>query len=447
MRNSVHWMIVLLTALTVLPASLLAQPIEIPVTGPETFRKYPLAVPELKNFGETQDRDGLAQVGQKVLMTDLAISGVFDILDPKSFLEDPVKSGLTESTINFTQWIQVGAEGLVKGGFWLTDNTVKLDLRLFDVALGKQVLNETYEGPTKQFRRFLHMFSNRVLEHFTKIGGVFNTRIAAVQKVKDGKNIVVMDFDGYNAYTVVDNGNLNLLPAWNASGSGLFFTSYIGGNPDLFYADATPNAPVKVISSYRGLNVGADLSADGKSLVLTLSKDGNSEIYTMTPDGKNAQRVTASWGIDSSPSFSPDGKRLAFVSNRSGSPQIYTMDINGQNITRLTFQGNYNTSPAWSPKGDLIVFTGRDERSIFDAFTVSVETREIKRLTQDQGNNEDPAWSPDGRHIVISSDRGGQGYQLWIMNADGTNQRQITFGPGQFTSPSWSPRISWGIEK
>ncbi len=444
MRNSVQWIIFLVGVLAILPARLFAQPIEIPVTGPETFRKYPLAAPELKNFGESKDEKGLSQVGQKVIMTDLAISGVFDMLDPKSFLEDPVKSGITESTIDFTQWIQIGAEGLIKGGFWIQDQDVKLDLRLFDVALGKQVLNETYEGPQTQFRRFLHMFCNKVLEHFTKMPGVFNTRIAAVQKVKSGKNIVVMDFDGYNAFTVVNNKNLNLLPAWNAAGSGLYFTSYVGGNPDLFYADAVAGAPVKVISNFRGLNVGADLSRDGKTLALTVSKDGNSEIYTMTPDGKNARRITTSWGIDSSPSFSPDGKKLAYVSNRSGSPQIYVMDVNGQNATRLTFQGNYNTSPSWSPKGDLIVFTGRDERSIFDAFTVDVETREIKRLTQDQGNNEDPAWSPDGRHIVFASDRGGKGYQLWIMNADGTNQRQITFGPGVFSSPTWSPRLSWG---
>jgi TolB protein len=51
----------------------------------------------------------------------------------------------------------------------------------------------------------------------------------------------------------------------------------------------------------------------------------------------------------------------------------------GSNQRRLTFQGEYNQTPEWSPKGDKILFTARDERLIFDIFTVEVATGHDQR--------------------------------------------------------------------
>ena len=93
-----------------------------------------------------------------------------------------------------------------------------------------------------------------------------------------------------------------------------------------------------------------------------------------------------------------------FFSDRHGSPQIWTMDRQGQQLKRLTFQGDYNQTPAWSPDGGSIAFTARDERNVFDVFTVKVEDSSITRLTQNQGNNEEPTWSPDGRYLVAYFD-------------------------------------------
>ncbi len=407
---------------------------------PANFRKYPVAVTPLKNFGETEDTAGLAAEGQAILMNDLAIAGLFEVLDPKAFLEDPKTSGITEATVNFTQWLQVGAEGLVKGGFWIMGDRIKVDLRLFDVALGREMLKSAYERDAGDFRRMMHAFADEIVGFFTKEKGIFSTRIVSVRRVNKTKQIYVTDFDGNGGTVMVDNNNINLLPTWSHDGNHLFFTSYINNNPDLYRVKAKPGAKMIKVSNYRGLNVGASTSADGQRLALTLSKDGNSEIYVMNVDGSQLRRITHSWGIDSSPSWAPDSKRIAFVSDRSGTPQIYAATVSGDAAMRLTFQGNYNQSPAWSPRGDKIAFCGRDERLVFDLFLVDPDTREIVRLTQDQGNNEDPAWSPDGRHIVFSSTRTGES-KLFIMNADGTNQRLITKQPGSFSTPDWSPRL------
>lgn len=444
---------------------------------PSQFRKYPIAVAKLNVFDAAQEavaaptenppgekKDGetepsakadkskkkaegkkssgiaLEEKSQKILMNDLGIAGIFEVLDPRSFLENPKTAGITQAQIDFTQWMQIGADYLVKGGLWVTDDKVKLDLRLFDVTTGAEKLQKNYEGPKTNFRRMIHAFGDEIMTFFTKQPGIFSTQIVTVRKINKTKQIYLVDFDGHESRVLLNNSTINLLPSWSADGKYIFFTSYMNNNPDLYRINSDDGRKLLKISSFRGLNVGASPSADGKKLALTLSKDGNSEIYIMNVDGSQLRRITHSHAIDSSPTWAPDSRTLAFVSDRSGFPQIYRVDINGGAPVRLTFQGNYNQSPAWSPKGDRVAFCGRDERLVFDLFLVDPATREITRMTQDEGNNEDPSWSPDGRHIVFSSTRKG-GSRLYIMNANGSNQRKITDQKGSFSTPKWSPRF------
>ena len=153
------------------------------------------------------------------------------------------------------------------------------------------------------------------------------------------------------------------------------------------------------------MNTGAAWAPDG-SIVLTLSEAGNAELYRISPsDGAIRARLTNNPAIDSSPTFSPDGSQIAFVSNRQGSPQIFVMSASGGGARRITFQGKYNQTPRWNPdpKKPYIVFTGRDERGVFDVFYIDMSNQQVTRVTQGKGSNLDPAWSPDGRLLVYAS--------------------------------------------
>lgn len=421
-------------ALAWLPIAAAAQ-VQLPPIDDPNFRPYPLAIPAFKDLAS--GGAALAEEGADVLRSDLSLTGAFKLVDPRSFLADPAREGITSATIQFADWLNVGAEGLTKVGLAKSGDEVTLDCHLFDVATGRELLARKYSGPQAQLRGLVHRWADAVVQHFTGVPSVFFTRIAFAKKEGGNKHICVMDFDGHNERCLVQNGNINLLPAWTANGSGIYYSSFINGGPHLYLLDL-PSGQAKLISKSSGLNIGASAAPNGTSVALTLSKDDNSEIYRMNPDGLGKQRLTRNWSIDSSPCFSPDSRRIAFVSERAGSPQIYVMNADGSDVRRLTFQGNYNQTPDWSARGDWLLFNARDERIVYDIFKINPDTGEIRRLTQDQGNNEHPTFSPDGNLVVFSSTRTGES-KLYVMNADGTNQRLISRGKGEYSTPDWGP--------
>lgn len=412
-----------------LPA--VAQQPVIEISG-ANFRPMPVAVPS----PTTQDDGAKAFAAEfdAALLFDLQACGLFQVLDRKSYLAD-AKEGITASSITFQNWLNVGAESLVKTQLSKDGDTLRGDLRLFNVNAGREELKASDGVPTKDARRLAHKLANALYKHFTKETGPFETRIAFVRKTASGKDVYLADWDGKNA-VALSSGNINVLPAV-APDRSVAFTSYKRGKPELFLARPGQEA-LPLVANGR-MVAGVDFSPDGRRIAYSVADGENAEIYLANADGTGAQKITDTrYFLNSSPSWSPDGKRLAFVSNRAGSPQVYVMNADGSDVKRLTFQGNYNQTPAWSPRGDLIAFTARDERNAFDLFTVEVATGKIKRLTQDAKNNEEPSFSPNGRLILFSSTRGG-GKSLYVMTFDGNNQIALPLDKGEYTTPDWGP--------
>ena len=400
------------------------------------FRPYPVAVPEVRLLSKGTSAE--AQRITRTLRWCLALAPTFKVLDPEGYLADPGKEGLVAASIKFSDWLSIGAEGLLKVGLTQTPERLKVDFRFFDVTSGRTLLTKQYDGTPADAEKLARRFADDVVAYLTGTRGVFQTRLSAVRKSKSGRELWTMNVDGSGAQGVTNNGSINLLPSWSANGQSLLFTSYIRHNPNLFIIPTQGGRP-RQLSGERGLNTGGVMSPDGKKIALTLTRDGNSEIYAMNADGTRLKRLTNEWAIDSSPSWSPDGKRIAFVSSRWGDPHIFVMNADGSKVRRITDRGTYNQTPDWSPRGDLIAFTARDERNVFDIFTVNPDTKEIRRLTQDQGNNEEPSFSPDGNLLVFTSTRERR-QQVWIMAMDGSKQTRITKAGG-FSTPSWSPYL------
>ena len=374
-----------------------------------------------------------------VLSGDFARSGLFRVLDPASFLADPAKEGLTDTTIDFTKWTSVGAAALVKAKATVTGDTVQVEFHFFDTAKMSEVLHGTYSAPVAGLRQIAHRFADDVMKFFTQERGDFQTRIAYVRETPDGKQIVVADSDGANAQALT-GASTNILPAWSPDGRTIAFTTFRDGAAHIYTVDPATRA-IKPLVLMGAFASGAAYAPDGLRFTFSASLDDNTDVYLSQADGSAGRKLTEVRGIDISATWSPDGKQLCFISDRAGGPQLYLMNSDGSNQRRLTFQGNYNQEPTWSPKGDLIAFSGRDEQRSFDIYTVNPATGKITRLTQGAGTNEKPSWSPNGRHILFSSTRSGK-RQLWSMSADGTNQQRVTDEPRGAADPAWGPFLN-----
>ena len=393
----------------------------------------PLAVPDtIEEGGDTSEA---AEKVESILRRNLKLSGHFDILSEDSFFFDTDEEGMSAAGINFANWFNVGAHGLVKSSVREVDGEYALDLRLFHVERARQIdidWSATTVENHDELRREVNEFINAVLEHFTGDRGLFGTRIAYSRRhSNEAKHIYVMEMDGSNRSRISRTDNLHLVPTFGANGD-IYFTNYHDGNPDLF---VYRNGQLRQLSNTDGQNTGAAY-CDGKVAVTMSRGTDQTNIYLIDPDtGAVQKQLTNHWAIDVSPTWSPDCSQIAFVSGRSGGAHIFVMDADGENQRRLTFQGSYNTTPDWSPKGDRIAFSGRDEFAKFDLFTVDMDGN-IERLTQDQGDNFEPSYSPDGNYIVFTSNR-EDGKQLWLMTHDGQVQHRLTTEGRGYEEPSW----------
>jgi len=417
--------------LLLLPATAWAQRQYIDVGSPD-FRPLALAVTP---FQAGPDAQADATEVHQTLRDDLALTAVFELLDPRSFLADP-REGFAPAGIRFPRWADVGAEGLVKASIRRDGPSLSGELHLYDVRGGREVLYRVYKE--RSARTLAHRFADDVVQYYTREPGVFRTRIATVRRAKGVREIVLFDADGKQSEVVYRDGAILLLPAWRPDGGEILFTSYRGGKPEI-WALRLSDTSLRLVVGLGELSTGAVYSPDGRRIAFTASVDGNSDVYVMNADGTGIRRLTTDPSTDTSPAWSPDGRRIAFVSNRSGNPHIFVMNADGTEQRRLTFQGSYNQTPRWSPRGDLIAFTARDERKVFDVFVVSAETGKISRVTQDQGlTNEEPSWAPNGRMLVFVSDRTGRP-ELVVSNLAGDRQHVVTSDALPLGNPAWGP--------
>ena len=408
--------------------------IYIDINAP-SIRKFNIALPDFKNRSDRNQHPEFKSDLPYVLANDLDFSGFFSPMDKEAFLEDE-NAPVTADGIHFKDWSVIGAELLLKGSYSCIGSSLEVEVRLFDVFWGRQILGKRVLGEVKQYRDLMHRLGNEVIKKLTGHEGIFQTKLAFVSNATGHKEIYLCDYDGENIKQITSDRSIALSPRLSPDGKQLVYTSYKDGAPLLYLKNLATGAE-KRISARSGLNVGASWAFDGSKLALTLSRGGDPDIYAIDLNGKMIKGLVRHWGIDTSPTFSPDGKKLAFVSDRSGSPQIYLMDLVSGRQERLTFEGRYNTDPCWSVM-NRIVFSSMEGDHI-DICSLDADGGQWRKLTGGQGKNEDPCWSPDGRYIVFSSRRGGERYQLYIMNANGQNQRKIELVAGDNTDPSWSP--------
>jgi TolB protein len=408
----------------------------------KTRKKVTLAITDFVMQGSDNDILGIGKEAKKILKKDLIFSEWFSPLQEQVF-EELEKMELSSSNVDYRSWRQVGAQWLIKTEYTLADKGrgQVFTFRLYDAVNKRFLLGKRYKASRDLLRKTIHRFADEVVMQLTGKRGIAETKIAFLNQERLGKEIYLIDFDGYNLHRLTHDNTLNLSPAWSPDANWIIYTSYAARNPDLIMINKNGKKR-QTLHRLPGLNAAAAWSPDMQRIALVLSRDQNSEVYILNKE-RQLGRLTRHFNIDTSPTWSPDGKRIAFTSDRSGTgaPQIYVMDsVKGDKskVTRISFGSTYNDDPAWSPNGDQIAYTSR----VGKRFQISVydfNTHQSQVVTEGPESCEQPSWSPDGRFLVYRKKDNGL-YNLFIQKLGNVEARQLTFS-GKGHGPAWSPNL------
>ena len=404
-----------------------------------TIQPIPIAIPDF--VGRQAEGSDVGRLISSVITNNLRRSGLFQPLDPASFIE---KIQTIDSAPRFPDWRVINAQALVTGRIGREpDGRYKTEVRLWDVFANNQLYGQQYFTQADQVRRIAHIISDAIYERITGEKGYFDTKIAFVDetgsKERRVKRLAIMDQDGANVRFLTRGDDLVLTPRFNPSSQEVTYMSYGRGDPRVLLMNVETGQR-EVIGDFPGMTFSPRFSPDGQKVVLSLQKESNSNIFVMDLRSRRTTRLTDVAAIDTSPSYSPDGRGIVFESDRGNGQQIYMMGADGSGQRRLSFgQGNYST-PVWSPRGDMIAFTKRGAGS-FAIGVMRVDGSGERVLTEGY-HNEGPTWAPNGRVIMFFRDPGGNaGPQLFTVDVTGYNEQRVPT-PSYASDPAWSPLLS-----
>ncbi len=413
--------------------------VEIDITQ-GNIQAIPIAVArfEAGSFEEQQ----FAQEVVQVIQADLAGSGLFDPLDPASFID---KGASVLAVPKFSDWRIIKAQALLVGKVErMPDRRIKAQFRLWDVFSGKQLAGEQFFVKQENWRRVGHVIADTVYKRLTGETGYFDTRVAFIDetgpKQRRVKRLAIMDQDGHNLRYLTQGDHLVLTPRFSPKQQEITYLSYESGMPRVYLLNIETGQK-QVVGDFPTMTFAPRFSPDGQKIIMSLQQGGNANIFMMDLRSRKTSRLTNSPSIDTAPSFSPDGKRIVFETDRGGSKQLYVMNADGSGAHRISQQEGRYSTPVWSPRGDLIAFT----KQVPGRFLIGVMRPDGtgERILTEGYHNEGPTWAPNGRVLMFFRESRGAkaGPKIYSVDLTGYNERRI-LTPAWGSDPSWSPRVN-----
>lgn len=366
-----------------------------------------------------------------ISISGLSVSGAGSKIFVQVLQEDLRRSG----------WFRVvtglGGTIAVHGSCRDSGNSLSATCRLVNIGMGRTYFNKSYRGSANEARSLAHVFADDIVGAVKGVQGIASTRIAFVGVRGGKKDIYLCDADGHGLVQMTRDGIPCLTPSWGHDAGTLIYTSFLGGYPDLYEIDLQTHKRQR-ISSYPGINSGADVSPDGRSIALVLSKDGNPDLYVLRRRSGRLTRLTRTrHAAEASPSWSPDGRQIVYVSGSTGAPHLYVVGSSGGERKRIAFRGTENVSPDWGTDG-RIVYSSRRNRK-YEICVFDPRTGKDVQVTSGGADHESPTWAPDARHIVCSRTVGYHS-EVYILDTLGGAPVRLISLDGEWHSPAWSPR-------
>lgn len=384
----------------------------------------------------------IAEKIDEIIAQDLKSSGVFDLMDPNSFMQ--TSQSLLEG-VRYNDWQPTKTRFLYFSALSKDSGKITIKFELHDVIRGQKMISFTLSAEESKWRRIAHMVADAIYNAVTGEAGFFNTQVAFVEPTnKKGRNlntcIKIMDSDGdpHSIVKITDGNSLVLTPRYAPDGKTIVYLRIDKNTGEVYIADRNTKVS-KLMGKYKGLNFAPRYSPDSKKIIFSIAKGTSTAIYEQDLYSKSLKQLTPHHGIDTSPGYSPDGEKIVFVSDRTGRPKLYTMNSDGSQQECITPNAGTYTQPCWSPRGDFIAFNlqkggqfyigimrtdGSDQRLIATGYLV-----------------EDPIWTSNGRYLLFTLQPSLKSKQQ-IIRMDITGKHQYVLKtPSEAFGPSLSPLL------
>ncbi len=151
-------------------------------------------------------------------------------------------------------------------------------------------------------------------------------------------------------------------PTWSPDGTRLAYGSVQGGPRSLFWNVADGSAKEERLTQAQHIQVAADWSPDGKTLIfMELDSTLTPDIWALPLEGARAAKPLVRTRFAEAGGFiSPDGRWITYVSEESGRPEVYVQrfpDPSGK--WQISSEGG--THPLWARNGGEIFYLHEDE--------------------------------------------------------------------------------------
>ncbi|MBR7103509.1 MAG: PD40 domain-containing protein [Lentisphaeria bacterium] len=269
-----------------------------------------------------------------------------------------------------------------------------------------------------------------------KVRGFCRSRIAFCAKTSNGvSNIYTCDIDGHGIEQLTSFRALCVEPCWTPRGLSICYSKYGRTGIDVLETTIAKPRRSRLISGSQGINAGAAVSPDGKSMAVIRSPDHQVDLYLIDLASGRRTRLSRDKAVEASPCWSPDGKTVFYVSDESGRPRIIRHNLVDHKRKRLPTIGSDAVTPDCSGDGKVAYATrinGRYTIAVYDP-----ATGENKRVITLPGDWESPGWAADNRQLVCKRTWNGK-QELYVIDT-WSGKARLLASPGiPVSMPSWS---------
>ena len=342
-----------------------------------------------------------ASIINELVRKNFEISGFINPLAEENMVSLPYKP----DQVSYNDWEELGVEYILIGSV-VNDKgkQFKVELYLFDIL--QQSIAMTFQGiyKEKELVELANSISDSVIEKITGLKGIFTTKVAYVEQVKNRtRNIYYLKvsyLNGSDSQIIFTSYQPIISVDWSPNGRDIAYLSYDSKMPSVVIHNIKTGRR-QVLGLDRATTSSPAWSPDGEYLLFTLSRNGISDIYKYTLANSKVERLVHSKAIDTLANISDDGKRVVFTSDRFNySPNLMMLNLDTNQISRITKTGAYNDMGKFIDS-DRIAFIRQGDDRIFSLNIYYLNSETIEQLTF-KNDVESIDVSPNGEYVVYT---------------------------------------------